>query len=509
MENLVINREVYIKNIEATIEEALKLVSLRGDTSIRDNKIAEIIVGFFGKKIVSTDNTDTLFVYYNHRWVEDKENEHIKKVIIQVAKTVDNKRLDIEQEFQKEADEKNEPVNIKTRDEKTKNYIKLVNILQKNSKKIISACKNHCKTIEQFDKKTHLLGFNNGVYDLQSYSFREGIPEDYISKTVGYDYNEDITFDCDDVKFVMNVISQILPNEDIRNYILKVFANCLYDVNKDQSFWICKNNLGISGNPLLMEFMLHVLGSNEVGYANKLNVELLFQKRNDAKYASSEIAKLIGKRFTYTEIPKKDFEINIERMKDITGRGRLIGRLLNKNYIEFQNTTNLFMSCNELPNIPPDEQDIWKRIKTVKFPSQFIQPDSLNERILQENYKMAMMYILLNYHKKYLNGDKNIHVPKKVKEDGERFYRSQDKIGTWITTNIEIIEGSMLRVRSIRDAIRRAYNRKDIKKVTSLDIEKKIICVFEKELKTNDVIKLHDKFFNLHIKSNDDGTGPG
>src|SRR5690606_7029843 len=42
----------------------------------------------------------------------------------------------------------------------------------------------------KLDSNNKLIGFNNGVYDLKEFMFREGKFDDYITMSVKYDYNE-------------------------------------------------------------------------------------------------------------------------------------------------------------------------------------------------------------------------------------------------------------------------------------------------------------------------------
>jgi phage/plasmid-associated DNA primase len=43
--------------------------------------------------------------------------------------------------------------------------------------------------IDPFDMNPNLIGFKNGVYDLEA-GFREGKFNDYVSKAVSYEFNE-------------------------------------------------------------------------------------------------------------------------------------------------------------------------------------------------------------------------------------------------------------------------------------------------------------------------------
>ena len=58
---------------------------------------------------------------------------------------------------------------------------------------IVKECKElfHDKYFQgKLDTREYLIGFENGVYDLELLQFREGRPEDYISLNTGIEYHE-------------------------------------------------------------------------------------------------------------------------------------------------------------------------------------------------------------------------------------------------------------------------------------------------------------------------------
>jgi phage/plasmid-associated DNA primase len=88
---------------------------------------------------------------------------------------------------------------------------------------------------EQFDTKRNLLGFNNGVYDLDAGYFRSGAPEDFMTTTVGYDYKE-FEINSPEVTQVMTFFSQVQQKEDVREYVLRLMSSFVSGEVRDQNF---------------------------------------------------------------------------------------------------------------------------------------------------------------------------------------------------------------------------------------------------------------------------------
>ena len=42
--------------------------------------------------------------------------------------------------------------------------------------------------LDNLDNNSNLICFNNGVYDLERGTFRNGVPTDYVTLSTGYDY---------------------------------------------------------------------------------------------------------------------------------------------------------------------------------------------------------------------------------------------------------------------------------------------------------------------------------
>lgn len=100
---------------------------------------------------------------------------------------------------------------------------------------------------DQIDNSTTLIGFENGVFDLETMQFREALPEDYISMSTKYNYpvteNEIKSMD-EGIQFWKNFFKSIHINDEVRDYRLLLTASHLKGGNKRQKFYA---SVGMTG----------------------------------------------------------------------------------------------------------------------------------------------------------------------------------------------------------------------------------------------------------------------
>lgn len=86
--------------------------------------------------------------------------------------------------------------------------------------------RNMDTTIEsKMNSNANLIGFKDGVFDFNSMEFRDGQKDDYITMSANVYYKD--TIDEEKYKFVEQFFKDILPNDEIRRYFLKVLSICL------------------------------------------------------------------------------------------------------------------------------------------------------------------------------------------------------------------------------------------------------------------------------------------
>jgi len=319
--------------------------------------------------------------------------------------------------------------------------------------------------MEKFDTDTSLLGFDNGVYDLKNNEFREGRPEDYVtmSTKVSLPVKEsDMPIKLDDMIQSFNTpdlevfpemknynrfyddmndfIDKIVPLPGVRDYTLKFLAKCFSGDNRDEGFYIWTGTGG-NGKSKLIDLMSMCLGS----YACNLPIALLTQKRKASGAASPEMAITCGKRLAVMQEPDVNETLNIGQMKEITGNDKISARGLYKEPFEFTPQFKLVCMCNDLPNIPSNDDGTWRRLEVVDFIARFVdyqnEVDETKHRHLKDKSiksKIPMWVIpfyalLLPHWREY--DENGIDIPDEVKAKTNEYRNNNDLIGQWIRDN--------------------------------------------------------------------------
>jgi len=289
----------------------------------------------------------------------------------------------------------------------------------------------------KLDEKRNLLSFENGILDLDNMKFRDGYPEDFITFSTKinyfpYDPNNNI------IKEVENFFVDILPEEDIRTYVLKYLGICLQGHVPDEKFYIWTGGGG-NGKSLTIKLLLDSLGD----YGTIIPVSLLTHKRAASNVASPELAKLKGKRFCVFQEPENNDVIQVGLMKELTGNDKIQARALYGAPIEFYPQFKTLLACNKLPEIPSTDGGTWRRIRVVPFEMRFtdtvVEPNDRKKdpdlRRKMETWNQAFISILVEYNKRFKQ-EGNAE-PLKVKEHTLMYQQNSDLILEYINDNLE------------------------------------------------------------------------
>ncbi len=282
---------------------------------------------------------------------------------------------------------------------------------------------------EKLDSRCNLIGFENGVYDLEQKEFREGRPEDFISFTTGCNY---VTYEPENPfsRQINNFLSQILTKEHVREYVLMLLASFLDGNIREERFHIW-TGVGSNGKSKLIDLFEQSFGD----YCCKFPVTMLTQKRVSAGSATSELARAKGKRFAVLQEPSEDEKLNVGLMKELSGGDKIQARALFKEPIEFKPQFKMVLTCNHLPNVPSDDGGTWRRIRLVEFTSKFTSnpnPENENEFPIDVDlsakfidWREHFMALLIEYYKKYC-AQGGIKEPEEVLACTREYQRNND-----------------------------------------------------------------------------------
>ena len=283
----------------------------------------------------------------------------------------------------------------------------------------------------KLDKNVRLIPFDNGVYDIATREFRECKREDLISKTVGYAFNEFITKDE-----VWQMVCDILPQEDVRDYFLKCCANALDGGIPNTNIVLMIGESACNGKSCLMGLLQHTMGF----LGETVNPAVLTQKENNAGAPSPHFAKLQNVRLVCMSEPERN-AFNTSVLKRLFGGEKISSRMLRQNEVSFKVLAKGFIACNNTPTIDTTDAGVWRRLVCVPFTTRFVpNPTLVNERKIDEmlshnidediEWRQSFMNILISY----LNQD--VPMPETVKMKTKRSREQADEFVEWLNDAI-------------------------------------------------------------------------
>jgi P4 family phage/plasmid primase-like protien len=283
---------------------------------------------------------------------------------------------------------------------------------------------------ERLDSYPHLIGFENGVYDLEAREFRDGCPDDLINISTKRHYRE-YTEDCEEIITINKFFRQVMTDKDMYEYLLTLISTYLDGTTRMQQLVIWTGGGG-NGKSTVVKFFEKGFGD----YCGVIPITVLTRSRGAAGAATPELSGMRGKRFGVFQEPEQDDRINVGYMKELTGGDRLFVRPLYSEGCYVNPQFSLLLTCNVLPTIPSTDDGTWRRLRVAPFESQFVDEDVVIETPKQfrkdrdlikkmDHCIDAFMWYLINvWYVKYRK--EGLKEPSKVKKYTEKWREDSD-----------------------------------------------------------------------------------
>ena len=342
-----------------------------------DFDIANILLQMFKGVFVCVDiGKMTWYRFENHRWREIDTGDELRLGMSTDLRYMFEKRVHELHNYMSTMEP--EDPRYKSSQFRMDTAFKIIDRLKSNADKrnILKECADLFKDrnfLNRLDNTPKLLGCANGVIDFNTNTFRQGLPEDYITKSTQINYvplahakHAAIIPEIEDF------MSKIFPVDDLREYMWDHLASTIVgepSINQTIHFYIGK---GSNGKSILTELMKQTLGVDTGSYFIEANVGLITRPRGAPGQASPEIICLKGSRYAVMQEPGQNDVIYEGPMKQlVSGVESLTGRNLFKNEEVFKPQFSLVVCCNEFPAIKTRDKGTWRRVRVVDFLSQF------------------------------------------------------------------------------------------------------------------------------------------
>jgi len=324
------------------------------------------------------------------------------------------------------------------------------------------------KFIDKLDQNPYLIAYKNGVYDFNGDYFREGRPEDFISKSLPIEYKE-FNWDDEEVEMVDDFFKKTIPDNEVRAYFLNHYAQLFKGGNtfKRVLFW---TGVGDNGKSIMQKLFEKMLGT----LSCKMDSIFFSGKKQSIGQATPELTRIKPPcRHVVMEEPNADERLNTGNLKKFTGGDSFYTRELyqaGKTMKEVIPMMEMTFVCNKLPPIDQPDKAVWNRVKVIPFESVFVDPEhcpeTLEEQMRQKIFPVdrnfeskipRMITALAWYLLQHRNSGNQVPEPLKVKHATGAYSVSNDVYKEYINENIQEEEGSTIHVNQIYNNFKEWY----------------------------------------------------
>lgn len=343
---------VYLYNIDNPHKPYKNIIDYSNLEAL-DSDVSQFIYRYYVNQFICSSVDDDTFYYFNgnNYELEDGSYNLRLKIINEIKPLFVKNRMEIRKKFPDFNDYRN------------MNADKLVKMVSSGKRlNCLELVFYDAKFKKICDTKENLLAFTNGIYELDTGLFRQGLYDDYITLTTKTEYKSFVN-----TSRVEKILGDIFQDKKIYRYVMKIFSSMLYGRNKEEFFYIFTGSGG-NGKGIIQDLFKYGLGD----YFITGKTAIITASREESSGANSAIMALKGKRFCVFPEPNANDKLNVGTIKQFSGGDDISARALYKQEETFTPTFKMALCCNDLPVIENIDGGLRRRLKVIEFKTKFV-----------------------------------------------------------------------------------------------------------------------------------------
>ena len=224
-------------------------------------------------------------------------------------------------------------------------------------------------TASELDADRTLLNVENGTIDLTTGALRTHNRADRITKQspVGYDPTAECPRFLAFLAFIMNDVATLIE------YVQRFAGSCLSGEVREHVFHVLYGR-GRNGKGTLIRVLHHILGDYSVQANTSTFVDSRVQQAGSSH--QEDLTRLRGARFVAAEEVNKGCDLNMARIKTLTGGDVITARSpYAKHSIEFVPEATFALAVNDRPHLPDSGDGTRGRSRMTPFEAPPAKPD--------------------------------------------------------------------------------------------------------------------------------------
>lgn len=314
-----------------------------------------------------------------------------------------------------------------------------ISLRDKVTQALIQICIEPELATKMDELNPHLIGFDNGVFDIKKKLFRKGKKEDFISMSTGYKYYDfDLKIENNKKMECYNIIRSLFRTEEYTRHFVKRLA-FMMDGQKTRQEFDFFIGAGGNGKSLISESIISKVFGR---YSTIMSSNYFMTPDKDSNRATPELVQAKGTRYVFVSEPDTNTgsKMQTNKIKVITGSDRIKCRLLRENPIEYIPQFSLIFLVNDFPDLSSIDGGILRRPVITEFPFLFRKPEDIPDfgvnpdvKEIDTTLETKCDHLKLFFFKLFVEHfDKDYKVIEDVKESINVYKESVDPIGCWI-----------------------------------------------------------------------------